>query len=71
VLQVLEVYAVVANMTKKDVSFEASIVILNSNVKEAHGFETKQLETDDRTIKTPFRLAACHETVFKRDFKTD
>jgi hypothetical protein len=67
----LEVYAVVANMAKKDVSFKASIVILNSNVKEAVGFEIKELETDDRNGKTPFRLAPSHETVFKRGFKTD
>lgn len=67
----LEVYAVVANMTKKDVSFKVSIVILNPNVKEAVGFETKELETDDRNGNPPFQLAPSHETVFKRDFKTD
>jgi hypothetical protein len=67
---ILEVYAIVANMTKNDVSFEASVVILNSEVKEAVGFESKQLETDDRNGKTPFLLVPSHETVFKRDFKT-
>jgi hypothetical protein len=67
----LEVYAVVTNMTQKDVSFEASIVISNSHVKEAVGFKTVQLETDDRNGKTPFRITPNHETVFKRKFKTN
>jgi hypothetical protein len=68
---IIEVYVVVANTTRKDVSFEASIVMLNPNIKDAVGFETKQLETDDRNGKTPFRLTSYYETVFKRDFKTN
>jgi hypothetical protein len=68
---ILEVYVAVANTTKQDVSFGASIVMLNPNLKDAVGFVTKQLETDDRNGKTPFRLAPYNETVFKRNYKTN
>lgn len=67
----LEVYAVVSNPTKKDVSFEATLVIQNKNLEDAVGFETLVLETDDRSGRTPFILAPNHETVFKRDLKTN
>jgi hypothetical protein len=68
---ILEVYIAAANTTGKDVSFEASIVMLNPDLKDAVGFETKQLETDDRNGKTPFLLTSHTETVFKREFTTD
>jgi hypothetical protein len=67
----LEVYAVVSNPTKKDVSFEATLVIQNQNLEDAVGFETLVLETDDRSGRTPFILAPNYETVFKRDLKTN
>ncbi|MEV5029314.1 hypothetical protein [Paenibacillus sp. LPE1-1-1.1] len=68
---ILEVYIAAANKTDKEVSFEASIVMLNPDLKDAVGFETKQLETDDRNGKTPFLLTPHTETVFQRDFTTD
>lgn len=67
----LEVYAAVANPTSQDVSFEASIVMLDQNLKNAVGFEIRQLETDDRNGKTPFRLAPHYETIFNRNYKTN
>lgn len=65
----LELYIVVSNSTKHDVSFQASIIFLNK-LKESVGVEAKQLKTDDRNSNSPFRLSANNETVFQRKFKT-
>ncbi|MBB6669263.1 hypothetical protein [Cohnella nanjingensis] len=67
----LEVYAAVANTTEREVSFEASVVMLKTETREAAGVESTPLETDDRNGKTPFRLAPHNETVFHRSFKTN
>ena len=66
----LEVYVVVSNSTKHDVSFQASIIFLHSKLKESIGVEAVQLKTDDRNNASPFRLIAYNETVFHRTFKT-
>ncbi|WP_040714177.1 hypothetical protein [Paenibacillus curdlanolyticus] len=67
----LEVHAAVANESKKEAVFEASIVMLNPNLEDAVGFDSKKLESDDRNGKTPFRLGSYHETVFTCSFETD
>jgi len=43
----LELYIVVSNSTKHDVSFQASIIFLNKKLKESVGVEAEQLKTDD------------------------
>ncbi|MFC4306334.1 hypothetical protein [Cohnella boryungensis] len=65
----LEVYAVVSNSTNHDVSFQASFIFLDDTLKEAVGFESDQLETDDRNNHSPFKLRAFNETVFIRKYK--
>lgn len=67
----LEVYVVVSNSTKKEISFEASLVMLNQNLEDAVGFDTLIVETDDRNGRTPFLLAPNNETVFKHVIKTN
>jgi len=66
----LEIYIVVSNSAKKDVTFQASIVFLDTKLKESVGIEAEQLKTDDRNNHPPFRLKANKETVFHRKFKT-
>lgn len=66
----VEVYVVVSNSTKHDVSFQASIIFLHSQLKESVGVEAEQLKTDDRNNNSPFCLIANNETVFHRTFKT-
>ncbi|BBH23745.1 hypothetical protein Back11_50900 [Paenibacillus baekrokdamisoli] len=67
----LEVYAVAVNQTKADISFEASIVLLNPNLRDAVGFDTVEIKEDDRNGKPPFHLKSYNETVFKQTFKTN
>ncbi|MFC5471556.1 hypothetical protein ACFPPD_23040 [Cohnella suwonensis] len=66
----LEVYAVVSNSTKHDVSFRASFIFLNEKIKEAVGIESDELNTDDRNNNSPFHLISFNETVFQRKYKT-
>lgn len=66
----LEVYAVVSNSTKHDVSFQASFVFINESLKEAVKEEVEPLKTDDRNNNSPFLLKANQETVFQRIFQT-
>jgi hypothetical protein len=66
----LEVYVVVSNSTKHDVSFQASFIFLNEKLKEAVGIESEQLKTDDRNNNSPFQLISFNETVFQRKYKT-
>ncbi|MFD0673018.1 hypothetical protein [Cohnella sp. GCM10027633] len=66
----LEVYVVVSNSTKHDVSFQASLIFLDEKLKEAVGLETEQLKTDDRNNTSPFHLISFNETVFQRKYKT-
>lgn len=63
----LEVYAVVANHSKKAVSFEASIVLQNEDLSNAVGTNTLELISDDRGNTSPFVLEAYKETVFKSE----
>ncbi|WP_157279833.1 hypothetical protein [Paenibacillus swuensis] len=66
--KVLEIYAVIKNMSERDSSFEASIIIENEKLQQLIGFETETLEFDDRKGKTPFKLSSYTETVFKREY---
>lgn len=66
----LEVYAVVSNSTKHEVSFQASFVFLDEKLKEAVGLESDELNMDDRNNSSPFHLISFNETVFRRTYQT-
>jgi hypothetical protein len=66
----LEVYAVVQNETKGNISFTASIVFLNQSLRDVVGYNTVEIKEDDRNEKASFQLKPYNGTVLKQTFET-
>jgi hypothetical protein len=63
----LEVYVVLSNPSKQDVTFEASFVLLNETLRDAVGADTIELTSDDRGNTSPFVLESDKESAFKSE----
>ncbi len=66
----LEIHAVIANPTDKDVSFAAYIVFLNPHLRNKDGLKRVEIKADDRNGATPFLLQPGQETMVEHVFYT-